>query len=146
MTRALQPLQPIRERLAERVSALQAIEGAAELAAAMKAGLTRTPTAFVVMSSTESSKPQGASGVLVQTGVVEVSIVLGIRNYRVHEHGAESAEALEGLIESVQDALLRWRPDEEHEFYHVRGQLMEYDAGVLFWREDFARNYRIRKT
>lgn len=142
---AVQPLEPIRARLRSLVTALQAVEGAAELAVAIAQSPVRSPTAYVVLSSSESQEPAGATGVLLQSGRIEFSVVLAVRNYRVQELGAESATELESLIASVQAALLRWRPDGEFEVFHVRGQLMQYDAGVLFWREDFARRYRIRK-
>jgi hypothetical protein len=131
-------------RLAAQVPAFKFVQGAAELAVAMKAGgAPQTPCAYVLLAAERArGATYGTSEAHVQTIDTTVNVVLALRNYRTSQLGAQVKDDLKTLISATRGALLGWGPMAQASgFDFAGGRLEDYNDATVWWNEAYNVNY-----
>lgn len=129
--------------LRDSLPALRLVGGAAEVAQAF-AGLTTMPAAFVLPARESATASPWANQIVEQEVTAEFAVALAVRNLSDSE-GRAAVDALEPVRVQVRDALLGWAPDAESgPCEYVDGDLVSFDAGVLWWQDRYRTSYVIR--
>lgn len=129
-------LEAVKARLKDQTT-LRMVQGALELAAAIKAQSVATPAAFVVPMTDRPGADETFSGSVLQAVTTTLSIVLVLDNKRDGTGGAASDE-LELLRAVVRKALLGWVPAGfESPLTAGNGQLIDLDNGRVWWGDEF---------
>ena len=116
---------------------LRQVQGALELAAAIKALSVATPGAFVVPLSDLPAQDEAFTGQTLQRVLSKYSVVLVVDNKRDSTGGAASDE-LEQLRQAVRTALLGWMPPGfEAPLTAGPGNLIDLDNGRVWWGDEF---------
>ncbi len=116
---------------------LRMVQGALELAAALKAPSVATPAAFVVPMADRPGGDQAFSGSTLQAVNTTLAIVLVLDNKRDSTGNAANDE-LEKLRAEVRQALLGWAPDGfDSPLTAGKGQLIDLDNGRVWWGDQF---------
>lgn len=132
-------------RLKAQVPQFAGVGGAADLAAAINQANPRTPWAYVVPLRMSAGANQVTVAGVTQRVTEQVGIVIAVRNVATAS-GKRSLDALLPLREAMQQALIGWTQDENHEeVIFVRGQLVDFSNRVLWWQDEFSASYYIRR-
>lgn len=116
---------------------LRQVQGALELAAALKAPSVATPAAFVVPMGDQPQPDEAFTGSVCQRVRTKVSIVLVVDNKRDGTGNAASDE-LELLRTKVRKALLGWGPPSmDSQFSAGPGLLIDMDNGRVWWADEY---------
>lgn len=126
------------ERLAN-PTLLRQVGGAVEYGAAL-AGSPPAPCIFVLVAgedgATDSPNTSGIQPVTRRYGVVQC-----VRNVR-DAAGAAASGDLRAVRAWVLGQLLEWAPHEACDpLQFVRGRLLDFDAGTLWWQDDFVTTF-----
>lgn len=133
---------PIIARLRE-AAGLRLVGGAADLATAYGTPLPTVPAAYVVMMA-ESASPNSLGNEVEHQVTVRFAVVIAARNV-ADATGASVAAEVEVLRTAVRELLLGWLPKGAIavcEF--VRGALADFDAGLMWWQDEYQTDYYIR--
>lgn len=126
----------VKQRLKAETS-LRMVDGALELAAALKAPSVATPAAFVVPMADRPGADAAFSGSVLQAVETTLSIVLVLDNKR-DSTGSAANDELERLRGEIRKALLGWAPDGvDSPLTAGRGQLIDLDNGRVWWGDEF---------
>lgn len=116
---------------------LRQVQGALELAAALKAPSVATPAAFVVPMGDQPQADEAFSGSVHQQVRTRLAVVLVVDNKRDGTGGAASDE-LELLRTKVRQALLGWGPPGmDSPLTAGTGQLIDMDNGRVWWSDEY---------
>lgn len=140
----------VNTRLLERVLTLKQVRGAAEYAAIKGMGDFAPPEAFTLLAR-EQGTPQ--PGTTRQAAQVFFGVVLAVRNYK-QQRGKPAVDDLRPIVGEVRDALIGWTPTEAdgkplkggRGCQWVRGDVLDYTAGTLLWREIYQTQHFIGST
>jgi hypothetical protein len=116
---------------------LQSVQGAAEYAAVTSIKDFRPATAYVVLLREDAAdEPPPRLG--IQRALVTFGVVLASSHYG-DRAGGDAVAALRPLIGAVRASLIGWLPDGSgtRQVHWLQGDLVEYDAGMILWREIF---------
>lgn len=148
---------PIIDRLAAEVTVLQQVRGAADYAAINALLEFRVPEAFVLVTNERSASGDDARistgesapvGKARQAAIVEIGVVLAVRNFR-YQRGAPAVNDSLPIIGAVRDALIGWLPPQVRGARPLRwlhGHVLDYNAGTLLWADTFSTHHNIGKT
>jgi len=148
---------PVIELLASSVATLQQVRGAADYAELQSIRDFRAPEAFVLVTNERAASAEGGrtgtgatapAGHARQMAVVEIGVVLAVKNYRYQRGQPALADALP-LIGAVRDTVIGWIPPGvrgARGFRWLRGNVLDYDAGTLLWADTFTTQHSIGKT
>lgn len=116
---------------------LQSVQGAAEYAAITSIKDFRPATAYVVLLR-EDAADEPPPRLNPQRVLVTFGVVLATSHY-ADRAGGDAVSALRPLIGAVRTALIGWLPDLRgaRAVHWLQGDLVEYDAGMILWREIF---------
>ncbi len=123
----------IAARIKAECSAFHQVEGAVDVEAALR-GRGTYPAAFVVPSAIQ---PQGDDGYGGGSQLVRESygIVIAVRNVN-DPTGSDSADVVAQLITDVRNALLGWRPTDDHaSMTYGGGRLVDMIHNTVSWQE-----------
>lgn len=131
-------VQPLVDRLV-RPDLLRQVGTAVEYGAAL-AGSPPAPCIFVIGLGDD-----GAAEAPVTSGVQLITrrfgIVQCVRNVR-DAAGAGAAGDAKSVRRHVLDQLLDWAPGDAFDpLQFVRGRLLDFDAGILWWQDDFVTTF-----
>lgn len=129
-------IQAVIKQLVAKTS-LRQVQGALELAAAIRAPSVATPSAFVVPMADMPRPDAGFTGSVLQQVASTVSIVLVLDNKRDGTGGAANSD-LERYRNEVRGALLGWAPEGvDSPFTAGAGQLIDLDNGRVWWGDEY---------
>lgn len=129
-------VQPVIDRLKASTS-LRQVQGALELAAALKAQSVATPAAFVVPMVDRAKPDEGFTGSVLQLVTSTVAIVLVLDNKR-DSTGAAANPDLERYRQEVRTALLGWVAEGmEAPITAGEGHLIDIDNGRAWWADEY---------
>lgn len=137
-------IAPVVARLKAQVTALRAVQGAAEFAAAVKATTAPpTPSAYVLLARENGPAAQPASEIAIQRHDVRFGVVLAVRNYQLAQLGTAQADSLTALINSTRTTLVGWKPTgfTGQRIEWNSGSVLSYDAATVWWQEIFTTRY-----
>lgn len=129
-------IAPVIDRLAA-LPALQSVQGAAEYAAVTSIKDFRPGSAYVILLR-EDAADEPPPRLNPQRALVTFGVVLATSQF-TDRTGGDAAQALRPLITAVRESLLGWLPDGigTREVHWLQGDLLDYDAGMILWREIF---------
>lgn len=148
---------PVIERLAASVPTLQQVRAAADYAAITALRDFRAPEAFVMVTNERAEAQSNAristgasagAGQARQLAIVELGVVMAVRNYR-YQRGADAIKDAMPIIGAVRDALIGWMPANvrgARPLRWSRGYVLDYDAGTLLWADTFSTQHFIGNT
>lgn len=121
------------------------VDGIASLDAAIKA--QRTPTKVWVLPAAERAAQNTLMGDAVDQRVaVAVGVIYAVRNLS-DNRGQKGHEALQALRTLARAYLLGWQPDDAIEpVTFIGGRLLHFTDSTIWWRDDWATAFYIRKT
>jgi hypothetical protein len=149
---------PIIERIRDQVPAaeLRFVGGAADQAAIGEQRLPPMPCAFVVLAGEDVSTTRMSGGVLAQTVVAVIDVLVGVRHARAAARGADHAETGIGIVDQIRGALVNWNaflatPAGADGTLGVmslngRSQLVRLDQDLWWWVDRYQLTYRARVT
>ncbi|WP_420553978.1 phage tail terminator protein [Neptuniibacter marinus] len=132
----------IERHLADEVSAVQSVGGAADYAAVTEMRGFRHGTAYVVLAQEVNTADPDAQPGARQRGksqaLVTFGVIVAVRNYRDSTGDAAKKDAMP-LIGSVRKALLGWTPDLGimRPIAWKQGDVLDYDKNTLLWIDVF---------
>ena len=116
---------------------LRQVQGALELAAAIRAQSVATPAAFVVPLTDQPGQDEAFTGQTLQRVRSRLSVVLVVDNKRDATGGAASDE-LERLRCAVRKALLGWAPPGfDSPLTAGPGNLIDLENGRAWWGDEY---------
>ena len=129
-------VQAVIDRL-KGIPGIRSVQGAVELAAALKAPVVATPGLFVVPLRDFPRRDEGFTGDVTQLVDSTFGVVLVIDNKR-DATGAAAFNDLEPFREAVRKKLMGWTPPgAEAPFIAGSGQLIDMESGRVWWGDDF---------
>lgn len=139
-------LAAVRDRLKTFVPAIgfNAVQGAAELEAALKNGLLTTPSAFVIPMAEAPAKNAFEFQSVSQDTTAMCGVVVAVRD--LSDAVGEAAMAtLRSIRGGVFDALVNWTSDPDFApFVYGGGQVIGQRDQITLWQDDFITEYLIR--
>lgn len=140
---------PIIVRLRAGVPDLRFVGGAADEGRIDEQRLPAMPCALVVLESEDQSSTKLSGGVIAQTAVATVAVLIGVRHQRVAERGTAHADDGVALVGAVRSALVNFRPgpnDVEVSVLNLEGkaQLNRLDQDCWWWIDRYQLTYRAR--
>lgn len=131
-------VQALIDRLAN-PTLLRQVGGAVEYGAAL-AGALPAPCVFVIVpgedGQADSPNTHGIQPITRRYGIVQC-----VRNVR-DAAGASASADLRAVRAWVLGQLLEWAPHEAADpLQFVRGRLLDFDAGTLWWQDDFVTTF-----
>lgn len=135
-------VQPVIERLRERVKALRQVAGSADYANVKSLADFPAPCAYVVLAkespdlTTTGNAPRGQQIRVSQIVQVTFGVVVVVRNYR-EQRGDQVKEELKAMLGACRGTLLGWVPDVAgaRPCQLARGDLNDYNAGTALWTD-----------
>ena len=129
-------VQAVIERLRS-IPGVRSVQGALELAAALKAQAVATPALFVVPLRDSPRHDEEFTGQVMQQVQTTLGVVLVLDNKR-DGTGAAAVGDLEPLRNAVRKKLMGWAPEgAEAPFTAGSGQLIDMDGGRVWWGDDY---------
>lgn len=129
-------IQAVIKQLVAKTS-LRQVQGALELAAAIKAQSVATPAAFVVPMVDRPQRDECFTGNVQQLVNTTISIVLVLDNKR-DSTGAAANPDLERYRKEVRAALLGWEAEGmDAPFTAGDGNLIDIDNGRVWWGDEY---------
>ena len=123
-------------RLADQVTALRKVAGAADFAAATP-DLKQTPAAFVIELSNRASPNSLATMAVSQENTIMFGVIIAAQNLR-DATGEKAHTDMRALRQSVMTALLGWQADADYDVVtYSGGRLIQLDNLVLWWQDDY---------
>lgn len=102
------------------------------------------PSAYVLPLS-DAAAPGRLLGVHSQLVTSRFGVEIMVKHAAMAASGGPAQEALEDLREAVMAALAGWQPGPEFEpLAYAGGRLVQFDAGLAVWREEFTTRYEER--
>ncbi|MBP6544916.1 MAG: hypothetical protein KA265_20155 [Piscinibacter sp.] len=122
----------------------RAVGGAADLATAYAAPQPAVPAAYVVMQAESGSANALANDRVEQRVAVRFAVVIAARNVADATGLAVAAEMV-ALRQAVMELLLGWLPAWAIAgCEYVRGALADFNAGLMWWQDEFSTEYLLR--
>ncbi len=131
-------------RLGDQVMALEAVGGAADLAAAAQNGPRQLPAAFVMdLATAPAPNPDGTAGISQHT-IFRFGIVLAVQNVR-DSRGEAAQTDLRTMRIAVMEALHGWSPAQDFDPIELGpGRLLEFRDLTIWWQDDFVTRNLLR--
>ncbi|MCK5295971.1 MAG: hypothetical protein KAJ75_03690 [Alphaproteobacteria bacterium] len=98
------------------------------------------PAAFVIPASENAGENRRTNGVSQKVATL-FSVVLILKTTN-DKSGLSAESSLEEIRGKIREQLLGWQPTNEHtDIEFVRGELVDIQAGRVFWRDEFKTEY-----
>lgn len=138
------PVAPAIARLRATVPLLRYVSQAADLRTAIDQQPPAVPAAYVVRQERPKPSAGASGGVLVQEVLVDLIVVLYVRNQAGAASGEGAAAEMDALIAAIRTQLLNWRPATDFDPLSHNGARDDgYRAGQLCAQELYRSRYRI---
>jgi len=138
---------PVMQRLASEVPALNKVEGSAEFAASFRQAPANPPVAFVVLATERAGQLVGTTQRFRQAMTATFMVVTVVPDYRAAERGSAKAAELAALLAAERAALLGWpHPEANRSVFRLSGtgKVLRYKSGKLWWADPYSIDYRIQ--
>jgi len=139
-------IEPVMQRLASEVPALNKVEGSAEFAASFRQAPANPPVAFVLLATERAGNVVGSTQRFRQLVTAQFAVVTVVQDYKAAERGTAKAADLAALLAAERAALLNWaHPEANRSVAQLAGtgKVIRYQNGKLWWADNYAIDYRI---